>query len=142
LTVSLIPDAAVTAIIAYFRAAMTRYGVAGVTTAAIIRADQAGTKPPLPCLTIRALTWGRPEGLTADAVWSTSPEGRVIRHFESGTISLQGYGLATARWLDAIRQGLDHDDLDTALAAAGLVRMALRQNKPRPPVLKVDPVFG
>lgn len=117
---SLAPDAVLSAIIAYMREAMARYGVTSPTTRAIIRADQAGTKPAEPFLTIRVLTWGRPEGLTAEARWSTSPEGRIIRHYESGTLSIQGYGADTARWLEAIRRGLDHDDLDTALAAAGL----------------------
>lgn len=110
------PDTLWPALILYCRSALERAGISGHATARFVQADRPGWKVQEPMVTMRALSWANHLGLTAD---KRLDDVFSMRHREQGTLSLQGYGVATAEWLAAIRRHLDDDVATAPLAAAG-----------------------
>lgn len=84
----------------------------------IVQANQENVKPALPFLTVLLSALGQTEGLTA--VVDGNADGDRVLRYEYGTVSIQGYGLPTRRWLSALLVSLDLDELTAPLAAAGI----------------------
>ena len=112
--------AAYTAIVAWARAAIIANGGAtgSPSLLRVIQANQENVKPAIPFATVLLSTTGEMEGSTA--IVSGNAQGITATRYEVGTLSIQGYGIDTRRWLAALLVSLDLPELTLGLSAAGL----------------------
>lgn len=97
--------------------------VYGLTTEQIIPADDKGTRPPLPYLTVKVIVPGSQVG-THERIpgidGGTGAPTEKIRVERRATVSLQGYGAGAYDWLDTALVELPLPSTQEALDGAGL----------------------
>lgn len=80
---------------------------------AVIRADQDGTRPPMPYLTVRTLVSDIVVGVDDRWVDDSNPPKHFVRGQRVATVSVQAYGAGAYAWL---QRAVDHLSMPSILA--------------------------